>query len=227
MKRKVINAFKKEIKSAFGVDKLASLVIKICKDELSNAITSNTMEMNTIIEYMQPGCRAPFPYVAIIQTYQKIFGKSFKTDILSIWNNNNLFKANLEKDKSRLKIPRQGIYYKKLDQKTILMVIVTTSVNGNKDDDDDIQSICRVEILQLIIGGNRKKWKSKIITMNDNHLTLLNGTTKKQIPMFDKDKVPSPVIRIDNISKDNVLAISNRMACPLNNIVFPEKDEIM
>ena len=53
MKRKVINAFKKEIKSAFGVDKLASLVIKICKDELSNALTSNTMEMNTIIEYMQ------------------------------------------------------------------------------------------------------------------------------------------------------------------------------
>lgn len=229
MKRKVINAFKKEIKSAFGVDKLASLVIKICKDELSNALTSNTMEMNTIIEYMQPGCRAPFPYVAIIQTYQKIFGKNFKTDILSIWNNNNLFKASLDKDMSRLKIPRQGIYYKKLDQKTILMLIVTTSVNGNKDEDDDIQSICRVEIVQLIIGGNRRKWKSKIIAMNDKHLTLLNGTTKRQpiTSMLDKDEVPSPVIRIDNISKDNVLAISNRMVRPLNNIIFPEKDEIM
>lgn len=230
MKRKIINAVKKEIKFAFGIDKLTSLVMKICKDQLTDIITSNIVDMDTIIEYQNLGSSTSFPYASILQTYKKIFGKHFKTDALSSCNNTSLFKDTIHKDIILTEIPRQGIYYKKLDQKTLLIVIVNTTLSKLDNDDDIPQSVCCVEIVQLLIGGNRKKWKSRIIKLNDKHHTLLRNSVKSWNPFKDEDDdddVSSPIININTVSKDNTLFISNRMIRPLNNIIFPQKDEIM
>ena len=227
MKRKVIDTIKSELKTSFNIDKLTSIIAKICKEEFGKIIASNTMDMITITEYIEPGWNAPLEYIAIMKTYKKIFCNKFKIDYISPRSNRNLFKES-SNTRVSIEVPKQGVYYKQLDPKTILVVIVSTDINP-RIDDEHLNSICRVEMTQTIIGGNRKKWKTKIIQLNDCHFKKLEKCSVSNIKRIDVDDVPvkSPIISINNISKGNAWSTVNRTIRPLENIVFPQKNEIL
>lgn len=230
-KTKIINTVKSELVTALNVEKIKSLISKICKDEFNRAVSSNTMEIDTIIENLRFGWQPPDDYTAIIETYQKIFGKNvFKIDYAKATSNRNLFKKSIanQKGPDPIKIPRQGIYTKRLDQKTFIIVITTNSVLNVLDSEDDMISTVDINITQIIIGGNRKKWKSRIIELNDKNVEKIQSKfIKPSLVKEDKEIPHSPVIPIKNILSNNEVVTIKRKVSPMENIVFPKKDEIL
>lgn len=236
MNNKMVKIIKNELSGAFGLNKIKTIIPRIFIDRINRAIISNTMEVDHVFENIRLDFRGPAEYCALLRTYAKIFGsKVFKIEFVQSMANANLFKtASNPKSKyssrSIAEIPKSGVYTKVLDEKTIILVLITTEMKSTLNSEDEYISLCKVDITQYIIGGNRKKWKSKIVSLNDKHLKEIDEE-RMFIPQNKRNmnNEPSPTINVSLISssKNGPQTVTRRTIRPMNTIVFPEKDEIL